>query len=621
MTGSVVSIHPEKAVLLADALARAALELGERSRRLLGVLLAVGEDIGPAASVARAGVDLAASGRLLQQVLVEVRRWEAAGTPRVGVQVLDGDVTAAHRDPLAARTAARVAVAHWREGEWDRFVEELHRWHDDPVFAGTVLDALGPHALVEHLDTLGHAWALPADDAERVQLTLLVAGLAELLAVTTRDGAPAFTVAELRDAADDADRGPAVLGLLFARCASWDPTYLATLARAVVVPLNRAAIETGVADQAWFGPSAALTDGRVLVLGAVAASPEACRLLLAGGELGSLLDARAAYLDGGTALASVLLSGARPGAGEGSTAGWSSFAEVVSGSATVPSLPIHVLPVLGSVVAPWIGALGDLHPGASGLDPQAVDAYLRHASVDPASEAELWGATLAWVGRELGGLGPAPTTTDAARVGTTVRQIVDATHEQTRREAAALDLDEAARQARWSAILAVATSPSRVPPAAGVAASVVGSRVIDAWASSRLDEVEFLRALPAFLADGQQALEYLVVATLWGRVDRHRWFAVEHGSRMPGDSLARSLEGEPFVDGQGRLRPWPDLSLEDRAAFRAWLLDAGMTRATVHLLAVEAGGAYGRGPVAAAPTPAGGVVSSGGRIEDPATTE
>lgn len=628
MTGPVVSIHPGKAELLAAELARAASELEERSRLVLGVLLAVGEGVGPAADLARAGLGLADCGRRVHRILAEIRQWEAAGPPPPSVRLLGGTLTDAHRDPLAARRAARAAVAHWRQGAYERFADAVAAWGDDPVFAGSVLEAIGSPGLVEVLDRFAQAWALPADDGERRHAAGLAGDLAALLATTTRGSAPAFTVAELVDASDESGRGLAVLSLLFARCGSWEPAYLATLARAVVLPLDVTAIASGVADRAWFGGPGASTDGRVLVLTAVAADADAARLLLTGGALAPLLDERAGYLDGGAALASVLLAGARPG--EPVSTGWAPFVAVVAGTAGVPSLPLHTRPVLGSVAAPWIGAMASSRPfgapgspdgdGPGAVEPGAVDAFLRHAAVDPGSEGTLWAATLQWVGSELAGLGPAPTAVEAATIGAMVRRIVDATHEQTRREAAALDADEVAREARWNAILAVVTAPAKVPPVAGVTVSVAGAQVVESWASSRLDEVEYLRALPVFLADGQQALEYLIVATLWRRPDRHRWFAVGGVHRATDDGLARTLEGQPFLDGSGRPRPWPQLSVEDRTSFRAWLLDAGAVDATVHRLAVEAGAAYGRGPVAAAPAPAGGVVSSGGRIEDPATT-
>jgi hypothetical protein len=593
---SLVAIDLDKAALLATALARAGSRLAEHAARTGPLLLAHGDDPAPAADLAWAALELERQGARLLALVGTVAAWQAAGVVPPGMVVSTSPLHPSERDPeVAARTAAALVALYRRDR--DVFARSLARSASDPVVASLVLRALGVDALVAELDLLGYSWGLPAEDEHGE----VVAALAACLATTTRSGAPAFTPAELDDAARSRGFSPAVMGLLFARCERWDPAWLAGVVDEVLVPLDRAVLRGRAPSEAWIGSGDDMVDGRVLVLQAVLASPEATSAVLRGSDLTTLLS-DVGYLDGGAAIGAVLVAGTRPT----SDADVERLAPAVVRVADAVQAADELAPVahdrLGDVFAPWIEGFGTEafgpygHPDPlPGFDGERARATLARVMASEAAAVTIDAAAWAWAAAALAHLGPHPDPVDGKHIADVVRAVADASHAAERAEVAALDAaDEAARN-RWNLLLGVATAAVPAGPITGAvltgAVTIVGGRVLASVLADEQREREALEGLPAALAADQRSLVYHALAVLWHQRDGNGLFAAPGATPAPGQ--AASPVGRTFCQPSG-LRPFADLGEAERRDFDAWVLEQNHRGATVAALLDAMGAEFGQ---------------------------
>jgi hypothetical protein len=599
MTHGIVRIHPEKALLLARATDATAGELSRRAARCAALLQRWGEAPEPASALARAASALHDESRSLRSIVGRVQAWEASGDAPPGVVIGHAPLTWGERRPAEAWRAATAAVEAYRSGSRGRAVTLMSAWLDDPVFAWAVLRRVGSSDLVRELDGLAYAWGTPAQ-AER---GALVATFAALLATTTREGTPAFSVRELARVARRDGYSLGVLGLLFVRCDRWSAGYLVSLVDEVLVPFNRDILGGVAPETALFGSPREAIDGRTLMLRAVAADLHAARRVLRSSDLVALLDAEVGYADGGAALAAALLTGTMPVAGSWLGGARAAMTRLVRSAVAVERWPSSVEDRLGEVAAPWVGSFGswdfgrpaELADPLGALDRGAVGSFLSRVMRDERAAADVWAATWAWSGAALGALGPAPSAVDAKRVADVLRRVTDASHAGRAAGLAADDADVERRRARWN--IAVAVAAGMLPGSALLAgatsgvATVVGGEVLEATIPGGDEEREYLRSLPQELARDQRSYELFTLAVLWEQRSMNGLFAQEGEAHRAGQ--AASLEGSGLLDGDGHV----EYATGDRAgrdAFDAWLLDQNRRGARVAALLDAVGEEFGK---------------------------
>lgn len=600
----VVAIHPERALLLADALAFAARDLTDRSRRFAALLAQHGEPLQPAIEVGRAATVLAEEAVTIHRAISEVRAWEGAGGAGGRFTLLSGAVGASHRRPAEADRAARSAVAAYRRDGVGSLLGIEQPWLDDPVFATTLLSLLGPEEVVELLALVGATWGYPADSIERRQPLAVADVLAGLLATTSRAGAPGIGAPSLREAADECGSSPAVVGFLFLRDHEWDPSYLVSLVDEIVVPLNREISSGGVSRSAWFGPAGDGVDGRVLILAAVARREAAARAVAQGSDLIALVDGRADLLDGGASVGRLLVGATRPRVDADllrlAPVVTRVVEAVVAGNAA-GAVPGGIRAELGDLAAPWISGFGSTDFVAHGvphplptLAPQIARDFLELGMADGRSSGDLENAAWGWARATLARMGPSTAPLLVKHVADVLRAVADASRAARVGVLAAEDRDARRLQEHADLAMSVLTLPLRSNPA-GEATSVVvvagTSHVVDAHLPATDRELRYLRDLPASISEEQWTVQYLVMAALWSRRDTNGLFAPAVGPPAPGQATRPT--GRPFQDESGALRPHSTLDHAGRAAFARWLYELDDAGAHVAHLVNAAGAEYG----------------------------
>lgn len=597
-----VALDTAKALLLADALAAAATDLAERSRRAAALLVEHGDELGSAIALARAGTGFATEAVRLQRLVLEVRSWQAAGTLPPRVQVLRGSVAPSHRDPTAAHDAALATVARYRRGDVSAFLGASRDWEGDPVFATTVLTVIGADGVVESLDHLGASWSLPGDDPERLHHTAIAGVLASLLATTTTHGAAAISPAQLVDAAAERHASLGSLGLLFVGDDRWSPDFLIDLVGRVLLPLNRDVLATGLTDDCFFGVAGDSVDGRVLLLAEVAGSEAAVLGLPTLGDLSALVDIDVTYGDGGRALAGVVATATT----QSGTTPLAALAPVVtalvSAVGRVDEIAAPVAEAFATQAAWWVASLGssdfdgrNLADPLPELTPDGAFAFLERVMVHAEAAADVRAATLIWVLAQVAAIGPEPDPMVAAHLGDVWRAVTDG--EVAAAVDAAADEDAQIEAERYAIGLAV-SAVSGLPTLGGQATSLAlagGSTLAGGSLGTLLSgeadhELEYLRDLPALLVAEQQALAHLVLAMLWEQRADNAFFAPAGVTPEPrGQATAIPAA---LLDRAGRLRPWASLDDADRRLFGTWRNDQRAMLATAIYLIDLAGVEY-----------------------------
>src|SRR5262249_55545003 len=133
------------------------------------------------------------------------------------------------------------------------------------------------------------------------------------VAMALRNGTTSLTIGGLAERAAAVDLPRSALGLLFAGDDRVPTSFLREAVGAGVAPPNALVLtQPGPGVQAGMGGGIGGADSRVLVLEAAAADPRAAREAVGSVDLDDLLPGAAGYLDGGVALARVLLAATMP---------------------------------------------------------------------------------------------------------------------------------------------------------------------------------------------------------------------------------------------------------------------------------------------------------------------
>ncbi len=619
MTRSFVAIHPDKAELLVRALARTGVELDSHARGALALLGAHGAPFDAAVRLAEVADDFATEAAQLHRLVVTVRAWEAAAAlPNPVLSSLRGPLHRAHADPGPSLRAAREVALRVSEGDAGALVEAAEKWGSDPVFAAALLEFLGAEGVLDSVSAAVGAprWgeAPPGPEAARL------GALAGWLALDSRSHPPAIAAGDLVDAAEARSLDLAALGALVVGVEGWDPAWLAELADRVLAPVNRAILAAEPLGPHGLGSTPA-TDGRILLLEALAASPAAARLFVLRHPLPVLLEADVGWPDRGDALVAALVAGTRPpvlaGAHPADLAAahpaaypashreaWALAAgrlmEAVAGAGR---LAPRVEDGLGTIAGPWLAELGSgeldsIHPRAviGDLSPEARARFLERAVASERSAGFLWAATWSWAHFTLARPGPAPDAPTVRRVSDVVAALRDA--EDRVMADAALVADERGDRdvAMWSTALSVVTGT--LPGVVGTTLSGASGMVTEAGVPDRTEVADRLLSLPAELAGDQRVLQWVVLAALWDARGANGLFAPGAGS----STQAATLEGTGLLDAEGRLRDLLALDPYQRARWEAWLVEearrdspvARLLAAAAEEMGASAAGAAGR---------------------------
>ena len=287
----------------------------------------------------------------------------------------------------------------------------------------------------EALDHFGRSWGLPEDDAEREYHVAVAGVLAGLLATTTRWGSPAFSPAELVDAAGDRESGVALLGLAFVEDHAWSGEFLGALAGSVLLPLNREVLDTGLVDACYFGVAGDAVDGRVLLLAAIAESRSAVLLLPTLGDLAPLFDSEVAYGDGGRALAALVAAATLPA----SEADVAALAPVVTalmvGAGRVDGITAPVAGAFAAHAGGWVASFGssdfdrrDVPDPLPDLTPDEARAFLDRVMAHEDAARIVRSTTLVWALEQVASIGADPDPLVAAHAASVWRAVNDAGH-------------------------------------------------------------------------------------------------------------------------------------------------------------------------------------------------
>jgi hypothetical protein len=499
-----VGINLVTAGHLADALDRAGRELAERAED--GYAAARLGEV-PAVAAARVEVvgrwarDEAAHLRDLVEQLRKIDggpvRWQG-GT--------DDDF--AH--PFRGYGLGREVVAALDAGDLPLAARLLAGHEDDPVVATVVLEGLGVDHLLQLLRVGHEEWS--RDEAIRE----VVFGLAEALAAAARHGTTTLGMAELADRADAVDLPRSALGLLFAGGARFSTTFVREAVGSIVAPLNAAVVtQPGLGVQPWMVGG---LDTRVLVLEA-AADPRTAREAVGAVDLDDLLPGAAGYLDGGVALARVLLAATTPvDVSEPGLAGINAQ-RVIEWIGRHRSAPLAVHVELGRLAAPWIGSFRS--PGLDAvvarplpLHEGAARSFLTYAQLQARAADDLEDAAWRWAATELDHLARRPGAAGFDAVGSVLGTLTD-----TGLDADALEaVDEDRRIDRqvtlWHRASQLALA-RLTGPARRLVSPLVG-QVLDRVLPVPDHELRHWRDVrdPAVL-HRHLALDYLAASTLW----------------------------------------------------------------------------------------------------------
>lgn len=604
----VVGIHPEKAALLATTLSLVATALDCSGRTLLLALREVGEDDQPARAALDAAAWASREHRAVRAVVDEILAWEATGERPPGVlarSIWRDPMDPAFADPGPAMVAAGEAEAALRAHDGERFAALVARWGSNPVFAHTLLRALGPHGLAAALVDLElRLTGARGTGATTANQDALVHGLSTAYATATRFWVAPFRLDDVVGFLEDARLPVKDVALLFRHGdVVFEPSVLLDAYEQVVVRLNRQLLEGAVTTaDLVFGSGDGAIDARALVLSAVARDANVSNVVVDRSDLAAVADGRYAYRDGGVALGAVLLAGTAPTAGPGQPNEHRSAARRLIGwvaeRAQVPDDPLELQPgtlrALAQVVAPYLGAFraDDFDRGAvpdplGDLREADARAFLGFVAADLAAMGTLRREVVVWAARELDAAAragaPGRVLSEVADVSALV---ADAAHGG--RAEAVIASDEAydAERAAVSDVISMLTSP--LPFGSAISSGL--DRGIDAQVPDLHLTADELRDVAHRRSADQALLESLWIGLLW----KHR------ATNGVFDALP-PLPEDLLLDGGERVRTWAEMDPPQRRAMLRWLRDREVAARTGwEQIGAELGlaGAVERAPVA-----------------------
>jgi hypothetical protein len=533
-----VGINLVTAGHLADALRRAAADLGKAADQGYAVAHGAGLTAVPAARLTMASRWAEDEARHLLDLIEQLDR---LGPLDAGPARWTGGTDVDFADPVRAHRLGRAVVAALEAGDLATAGRLLSAHGDDPVLATVVLEGLSVDHLLQLL-RVGHAEWSRDDEAGHAQREVVL-GLGRAFALAARNGTTALSFRGLAERADAVDLPRSALALLFAGGARFPTELLRDAVQHVVAPINALLVrQPGLGVRPWMIRSPGRTlDARVLVLDAVAADRRASREAVAGVDLDDLLPGSLAYLDGGVALARVLLAATAPvdHAGAVVDGPLTTRSPVDPGLAGINAqhviewvgrhrtVPLAVHAELGHLATPWIGSFRSA--GLDGvvrrhlpIDHDLGRAYLTFAHAREVAAEALQDAAWRWAAAELhdlsgshfgaAGVGAAGFDAIGSVLGVVTTARLDAEAE--------VAVDEDVHLARQAALWRRAAQLvlSRVPgPARRLASEVVsvGLHRVLPVADHELRHWRDGRD-PAVLHE-YLALDYLVASNLWAR--------------------------------------------------------------------------------------------------------
>ena len=526
-----VGINLTTAGHLADALDRVAVEVERQAREARSAGLEGGQvPIGAArlTLVARWAAHEAAA---LRRIIERLRAVDVTGVAR-----WSGGRSPAFADPVAGYAWGLELVDALLAGRMAEARRLLADHGRDPVVATVVVEGLGAAGTVDLLRPAVVGWARPGTDADDQRA--VVAGVADLLAGAERSGTTDLTVGDLADAARRGSVPLSALALLFAGGARFPSSFVRDAVRTVVAPLNAALrAEPGLGVGPWMIPAAgAPLDARVVVLAAAARDHEAAVEAVGAVDLDDLLAGSLDYLDGGVALAGVLLAATTPLTSRGTPMfdpllttspvhpgrEGDNARRVIEWVGAHPEVPLAVHAELGHLARPWIGGFRSvgldrvLRPPLV-LDEGLARAYLTYAQARNHVDEHLQDAAWTWAAGELDHLATAGVTGPGFDAVGSVLGIVTVTRlDADASRAAAVDQRIARQNMLWQEVarLAVERLP---PPVSGLADPVVSS-TLDGVLTSTDHELTHWRDLRDLaVAHEYLALDHLVANVLWAQ--------------------------------------------------------------------------------------------------------
>jgi hypothetical protein len=581
----VVSIHPHKAAVLAQALQSTGAALDRLGHSVHGMLVEAHEDGTAAVGLLDASAWFASQASLLGHMLDEIGSWQSGAGPRpMGIDVNLAPYDAAFDDPRAADQAGQRAVTLLSDdaaNEPDELIRLLVRWQANPVFAARVtaaFDAERVVGLAVDWTTIDSGLSNPANagadgSASLVSRRDALSALFATFATTSRFGPLPFHFGELvslvdtGQGEDDAKFAPRVnrgrnpLGALFVPGAVWAEQFLLDAMNQLVLPANRQTAERHVVHLiGGFDPRAA-------VLSAVARDPAVAARILTETDLDQLLAERLAYEDGGRALGALLVSGTATSA--------EAMTRVVNWVAEHRELPPLARARLVDVAVPYLAAFrnpvyDDDATLAQPLAPVSDDnrlGFLSFIVVGEKASADLRAAELQWMAntfRQMAGAGFDGR--GIAAVADVDQRVAEAviTGEHDRM----LVADKAPTPYRDLSNRALTVLSAAFPVLYGLPASLVGSGVIDNVLADGDSADRYLRDAARNVRHANTARSRLaLLGALWSRRDENHVF----DSLPPVPALL--MEGGVPIWASGRIDLTRELTPEQGGALARWLND------------------------------------------------
>ncbi len=559
-----VGINLTTAAHLASALEHVAAELDHAAG---AARTASTEGLAPTAAVriGLAAVWAAGEALTLRSVIAHLDRVEVSGVVRWA-----GGGAPAFGDPVAAHRLAGLVVEAIDGGRLTEARALLAAHGRDPVLATVLVAGLGADGLVDLLHPAAEQWARTGGEAAVVREVVLA--VADALALALRHGTSAVGMVDLAAEVGRQEVPLSSLALLFVGGARFPATFLREAATEVVAPLNAQLRSTpGLGVDPWMVPARGeALDARVVLLQAVARDHEAAVEAVGAMDLDDLLSRSLAYLDGGVAVAQLLLAATTPLDADGAPV----VGPLVTASPVHPGregdnarrviewigahqeAPLAVQASLGRLARPWIGAFRSPGFEAVVARPVVIDEALGRAclvygqALDHVAE-ELQEAAWTWAAVELDPLSGA----DVRGVGFdavgSVLGIVTVTGLDAEAERAEARDQQVLREgALWRRVtrLALDRLPSPLRPIAGPVADAALDRILER-ADHELRHWSELRDLR--VAHEYLALDYLVASTLWAHRDENGLVAPPPGLLADPSRPAAGLRHPLRLDATG----------------------------------------------------------------------
>lgn len=487
-----------------------------------------------------------------------VARWRGGGAPAFG-------------DPVTAHRLAGLVLDAIEDGRLTEARALLATHGQDPVLATVLVAGLGADGVVDLLLPAAERWAQiggPAAVGREV-----VTAVADALALALRHGTSTVGLDDLVVAATNVGGGSVVpLALLFVGGARFPTPFLREAATGVVGRLNaELRANPGLGVDRWMLPAREeAIDARVAILRAVARDHEAAVQAVGALDLDDLLPRSLAYLDGGVAVAELLLAATTPldGGGVpvvdplGSASGVHSGREgdnarrVIEWIGTHREAPLAVQAALGRLARPWVGSFRSAGLDAVVARPVAIDealgrAFLTYGQALERVAEDLQDAAWTWAAAELDPLSGAGLRGVGFDAVGSVLGIVTVT---------GLDADAARAEARdqrvlregalWRRVTGLASErlPAPIRPVVGPVVGAGLDRVLEEadHELSHWSELRDLRVAHQYLA-----LDYLIASTLWARHNENSLAAPPPGLLVDPSRPAAGLRHPLALDATG----------------------------------------------------------------------